>query len=345
MTHDPRHGVEGSEPAPGRLQTARDLHSGRVPDFLIVGTARSGTTLVQRLACELPGVRVPTETKFFPRFYPDAFRWRFPLEGSSLIEALDAYSATKGVPGADVDIHRMAWRLNGRANGPLDLFAAAIEELAGDQAMVYGEKTPMHLMWWRPLTRAMSSLRVIAVIRDPRAVVASWMHVPWKPRQREPALVVADRWRRDQQQVIRARSALGIQRCLVLKYEQIAAHPDRARARIAHFLGVRSPEIVQIPAAEDLFLPREARWKARAIEPITTDRVRSWDSTLSPSQIERIEAVCRRTMLKVGYVPEMSQIKAGLLQLGLGPGAAVARARAKRRYGRDLARAEQAPLF
>jgi len=40
----------------------------RGPDFLIVGSARSGTTLVQRLACELPGVAMPPETHFFDIF-------------------------------------------------------------------------------------------------------------------------------------------------------------------------------------------------------------------------------------------------------------------------------------
>ena len=33
--------------------------------FLMVGTPRSGTTLLQRLACELPGVGMPPETHFF----------------------------------------------------------------------------------------------------------------------------------------------------------------------------------------------------------------------------------------------------------------------------------------
>ena len=33
--------------------------------FLVVGTARSGTTLVQRLCCELPRVWVPGETHFW----------------------------------------------------------------------------------------------------------------------------------------------------------------------------------------------------------------------------------------------------------------------------------------
>lgn len=38
------------------------------PAFLIVGTPRSGTTLVQRLASELPGVAIPPETHFFSLF-------------------------------------------------------------------------------------------------------------------------------------------------------------------------------------------------------------------------------------------------------------------------------------
>src|SRR5262245_51226417 len=53
--------------------------------FLIVGTPRSGTTLVQRLATELPGVRVPPETHFFPHFGSDLIkRTSFPLDAGGI---------------------------------------------------------------------------------------------------------------------------------------------------------------------------------------------------------------------------------------------------------------------
>ena len=51
-------------------------------DFLIVGTPRSGTTLVQRLACELPGVGMPRETEFWLGYRSSPLRTAsFPLEG------------------------------------------------------------------------------------------------------------------------------------------------------------------------------------------------------------------------------------------------------------------------
>jgi len=57
-------------------------HARPVPHFAIVGSPRSGTTLVQRLCCELEGVVVPYETHFFSAYLP-VCRPRFPLAGMS----------------------------------------------------------------------------------------------------------------------------------------------------------------------------------------------------------------------------------------------------------------------
>lgn len=96
-----------------------------------------------------------------------------------------------------------------------------MRQLAGPAA-VRGEKTPEHLMWWRPLVRALPGLKIVAVVRDPRAVAASHLEVPWGIRSH---VVLAEQWSFDQRQVMAARATLGRRRCLVLHYED--ASPTR----------------------------------------------------------------------------------------------------------------------
>jgi hypothetical protein len=297
-----------------------------IPAFLVVGTPRSGTTLVQRLASELPGVKVPPETDFFSRFYPAMFRWGFPLEGAALLEALTAYASTKNVRQAPVDVERIVERLGGCADGPLDLFAGVVRELAGDGAAIYGEKTPRHLRWWRPLSRVLPSLKVIAVVRDPRAVVDSWLRLPWGPKRTDGYLLLAERW------------------CLVLRYEDVVAGPDEARVHIADLLGVTTAAGVPAPPAENLYLPRET-WKSRATGTIATDRVRSWESSLPLRHADGIEAVCRRPMASFGYPTAMTLRQAMGERLRLAPGTSLALAREAARYRLETARIERVRLF
>ena len=62
--------------------------------FLVVGSPRSGTTLVQRLACEIPGVRMPAETHFFSQFATGLLARRsFPLTGEALVDEIGRFAS------------------------------------------------------------------------------------------------------------------------------------------------------------------------------------------------------------------------------------------------------------
>jgi hypothetical protein len=319
-----------------------DPSEARAPSFIIVGTPRSGTTLVQRLASELPGVRVPIETHFFAQFYPSRFRWGFPLQGDDLREAIEEYASMRNTRESGLDPERTAGRLGAGAEGPLALFEVVVRELAGEAA-IYGEKTPTHLPWWKPLTRAMPRLRVIAVARDPRAVVASTLELPWGPKRSEGYAVVAQRWLCDQRQVARAGEALTPDRFLLLRYEDVVADPDGARRRIAELLGVAGDPAAP-PLAEDILLPRES-WKSRAVERVTEERVRAWERTLSDGQVQRIEAICHPGMSRFGYDSGLTSASARWRRSVLPPTLTLARLRYALRYRLDLARAERTRLW
>jgi sulfotransferase family protein len=317
-----------------------DRPSELAPSFLIVGTPRSGTTLVQRLASELPGVRVPIETHFFAQFYPERFRWRFPLRGNDLREAIASYASMKNLREAALDPARVADRLGDRAAGPLELFDAVVRELAGEAA-TYGEKTPTHLPWARPLARAIPGLRVIGVVRDPRGVVASTLELPWGPKRPEGYAVVAERWRLDQRELARARGTLGRERFLLLRYEDVVADADVARGRIAALLDV-ADEGRSAPRAGDILLPRES-WKARATERVTDERVRAWEQRLSDEQVRAIEAIAGTELLRFGY--EGRGTPSRLRRASLPPTVTVARLRFALRYRWDLAKVRRTRIW
>ncbi len=312
-----------------------------IPAFIIVGTPRSGTTLVQRLAAELPRVRVPRETRFFHKFR--ALPWVFPLEGDDLRKVLGECATIAEVPNPDID--EMFERLGGRANGPLSIWAAVIRESAGEDASLYGEKSPPHLWWWRPLSVALPSMRIVAVVRDPRAVIASWGAVPWGPEGQLSTVQLAQRWVLDQREVERARSTLGRERCLVLRYEDAVTDPDGARRRIADLLGVgiSADDSLRTASADELFMPRET-WKARAVGEITPERIHAWKGSLPPRDARVIEAICRRAMIRFGYPVTGSPLGAWALRVGLAPRSTLRRARLAWSYRQRIRSIERTRL-
>ncbi|MDQ4130854.1 MAG: sulfotransferase [Actinomycetota bacterium] len=280
--------------------------------FLIVGTPRSGTTLLQRLACELPGVQVPPETHFFAEYVEDLLRRRtFPLDDAAVAEEVRTFLGRPNARGLELDEEEVVRALGGGCARALDLFSAIVRCLAG-QAHLYGEKTPGHLRWWSPLTDALPDLKLLWIVRDPRAVVASALKVPWAEND---VAALAEEWRLDHDELREAGRRLPPSRLLTLRYEEVVADPTSARRRIARFLG--TAPLHRDLRVEELFLAWET-WKSRVTQPITLDRVHAWKSDLSCSEAATVAAICARGMEELGYVGRGESVLARVRRVGLG---------------------------
>lgn len=283
-------------------------------DFLIVGTARSGTTLVQRLACELPDVYVPPETRFFEAFVQRRLhRIKFPLIGDALRRQVVAYSRLRSSQGLNLDVNSVMNRLKGRCDNYPQLFDALVATLAhADEGAIIGEKTPIHLQWWRPIAQAMPNVRIVAVVRDPRSVVASCLHV-W----RRSHVWVAVRWHSDQTLLTEAQTMLG-QRLLLLRYEDVVSDPVKAQEELRLFLGAHNRGPVRTrPVSPEMITVSSEWWKSQVFEPVTPARTAVWQDTLTPKQADEVLAICSRTAPRFGYPPPERGVRQAFI--GLGP--------------------------
>lgn len=272
--------------------------------FLIVGTPRSGTTLVQRLALELSGVGMSPETHFFSAFATDLLRRRhFPLEDTTLASELRAFASSPQLAGAAFDTDLVYDSLAGYCNSPLEMFDAIVAALAGP-ADLLGEKTPEHLRWWRPLSRARPNLRFVAVVRDPRAVVASNINVPFRESLRtawgeDCHLALAVHWRQHQRLLLAMTAELGPSRSLLLRYEDVVVDPAHGRQALAALLD-RGAAVARRAAATRVVLPWET-WKHDAFADVTYAKLESWRGELTFEQSEAVASLCQPEMSRLGY--------------------------------------------
>jgi hypothetical protein len=276
--------------------------------FLVVGTARSGTTLVQRLACELEGVKMPPETHFFSDFASGLWHRReFPIGEPALRDEIEAFSKLDNTRGLNIEVDRLVEEMGGSCGGVYEMFDATVRHLSG-KSDLWGEKTPGHLWWWPAIAQVAPWIRFIVVVRDPRAVVASGLSTPWADRSDLEAwgnnvhIPLAARWEFDQEVTEALLKALGPQRSVVLRYEDIVSDPGEARSKIAGLIGLGEEKTLQ-QAPTDLIHPWE-EWKQRALEDITTERLDTWRADLGPQRAAEISALCTKGMVRFGYSAE-----------------------------------------
>jgi hypothetical protein len=265
---------------------------------LVVGAPRSGTTLVQRLVSELPGVAVPFETHFFTKgLFLILEGGAFPLDAEALASGLESYCALPALEGSGLSAPAILEQLDPPARSALGIFDAVVTT-ACKQAQWYAEKTPAHLFWASRLLEMRQELRVVGVARDPRAVVVSRLEVPWGQARVD---VQAYRWLEAQQEMARLVDVFP-DRVRVVRYEDAVRDPDATRAGLATFMRV---DVAQVIAGSEqgrstLGLEWET-WKRGADAPITGDRTERWRDVLDRDQLELIGAICAPMLARFGY--------------------------------------------
>jgi Sulfotransferase family len=262
--------------------------------FFIVGSARSGTTLLRLILNAHPEVAVPPESRFVVELYPgsdtierDGFlarlsahkrfeTWDIPIEAVA-----DEFPPGKEVPYADAI--RAAYRAYARVNGK-------------DQ---WGDKTPRYVENIDLLAALFPETRFIHLIRDGRNVTLSYADVPFGPKTVGKA---AKLWADRVKVGLTVGRALGGERYLEIRYEDLVEDAEGETKDICHFLGLAfDPGMLDYTErARGSVLPRASMYNPHVTEKPQAN-VRSWQQSMPPDQVEIFEAVAGDVLSELGY--------------------------------------------
>jgi len=211
-----------------------------LPDFLVVGVPKAGTTALHAALSRHPGLYLPEikEPKFF---------------------LTDGPPPARGGPGDAITYREHVWRR--------DKYEALFE--AAPPGTLRGEATPLYLYDKAAMRRIRDQVpdaRLIAVIRDPvERAHSNWAHL-WSAglepvgdfvracaeEDRRIAAGWASFWHytglgKYGDQLRHAVSLFSRDQLLVLRYRQLVDEPARALEEICDFLGVATGVISEIP--------------------------------------------------------------------------------------------------
>lgn len=200
--------------------------------FFIVGCARSGTTMLQRLLNRHSQVCVPEETHFIPRKIKPFIRELNRGNPHNAVEILNSVDLIKEW-NVRIEVQDIK-----QVDGEL-AYAKAVHLLMSrraslDNKFYWGEKTPWYLLEIPLLRILFPEARFIHIYRDGRDVALSVMPTSWGPNN---VYSCAHWWKRHIQVWIRIKPELG-SRSLEICYEKFTQDPETHLRRICQFLNL-----------------------------------------------------------------------------------------------------------
>jgi hypothetical protein len=261
--------------------------------FFVVGSARSGTTMLRLMLNAHPEVAVPPES----RFVVDLYTGSGEVDISTLLTALARHSRFEAW---ELPIEAVRSELGDVARARYaDVMRAAYRAYARLQGKPrWGDKTPRYVEHLDLLARIFDDARFIHLIRDGRNVALSYADVPFGPKT---VAAAADLWARRVGAGMRLGRSLG-GRYLEVRYEDLVEDAAGEIKSLCEFLELDfDPGMLDYTErARDAVLPRAAEYNPNVTrKPISN--VRSWETVMAEDQVEVFEAVAGPVLSDLGY--------------------------------------------
>jgi hypothetical protein len=267
------------------------------PHVFVVGSPRSGTTLLERVLDAHRELAVVHET----RWIPDFFRKRVGIDAAgrvtpALAPALAAHRRFHAFGVSERELESLARSRNGDPV-PYDVFVTRLFDRYGSERgkRLVGDKTPRYGRWIGELHELFPRARFIHLIRDGRDVYLSardWITPRMKRRyptwRTHPAVTAALWWKRNVALAREGSLRLGGRLVREARYEALVANPRRMCADLCDFLELAHDD------AMARFHERNGR------RPITAG-LRDWKTQLARDELERFEAAAGDLLEELGY--------------------------------------------
>ncbi|MTI84033.1 MAG: sulfotransferase [Firmicutes bacterium] len=302
--------------------------------LLITGIIRSGTTLISRAIDAHPQIAIAPDPyfgyfrefrneiykDFFPdfdeeqplsdHFFDDFFHAKQQLLKSSINRKLINQNLKKVIENTAKFTEQNApllipylLRLNG--DSYKDLFTQLMEivnKVYGDKdTKVVGFKRPWVEEFVMPLLRTFPNMKIIYIIRDPRAVIASQKRAS-NIQHNYPLLFMIRNWRKSFAYAL-YNLYYNNDRFYFLRYEDLITDPKSVLKDISRFLDIKfNPKMIDVSSYRD---SEGKSWTNNSsyekTNNITTKFKSKWEEILNNEEVQCIEDLCFIEMTKLNY--------------------------------------------
>lgn len=270
--------------------------------FFIVGSGRSGSTVLRMMLASHSRLTIPPETWYLiplvMRFSVDS-----PLRAEEVEQAVAIITGHYRWPDMKLDAEDFRRRVSQLSQPSLGDLAEVVYRwhLQAEQKVRWGDKTPPYIEIVPQLAQMYPGSRFIHLVRDGRDVAKSFRATNWIDSRwlydsiRGWTLAMEWHWRW-------ARSEFR-DRILLVHYEELVLDPETTLRKICRFLGEKfEPRMLSWQGIVDAQVPlRERKAHSRLKQRIGAEGVARWKREMSAREIFICEAFMAAHLRRLGY--------------------------------------------
>ncbi|MCI0607234.1 sulfotransferase [bacterium] len=282
--------------------------------IFIVGSARSGTTLLRLMLTSHPDICIPPESPFLVRLRKKYSKFKdLTSEIDSFVE--DLFSEVKF--NTEWQLEKECVRANLRKISPLNYHAAASTvywtylDTFFPNARIWGDKNPAYLRHIDTILEDFPTAKFIHIIRDIRSIYASLVAIhedevsrPYWSKMHSPLPFATQQWHLAYEVFEKTKANPHV---YTLFYERLVSDPEQVLNALCRWLGIAFHESMlefyRFNKEKQLVADFVLKWEQKTLEAVDESRVNNWRNELDAAQIHAIETLNRQRMLEMGYKP------------------------------------------
>lgn len=258
--------------------------------FFIVGCGRSGTSLLRTMLNHHPQIAIPLESLFIIDYL------RAPKEVS--------LNTLKKLIIHEPEIEEWGLRLTSRHVGRCKSRKELIDKInilymEKNKKIIWGQKTPRFIRYWKLLKKTYPRSKFIHLIRDPRAnvnsLIKSNVHF-------SNCLYASKRWNMDVSCGLEMKKKYP-KDVLEVKYSDLINNPKKELLRVCKFLGINyNSKIMRYSnTGHKEYLPYFNKIHRYLNRKPDTTLIDKWKKELLMKEIEVIESINQNLMKRLGF--------------------------------------------
>lgn len=290
-----------------RGRTLRNKNQTQVssPPFFIVGSGRSGNTLLRAILNAHNELSVPPESYVLGAAIKEYRMLRFlPWNAASRL-VLSKFQSSPHFHTWGVDLSPLYSKVIRFAPEKQDL-ASLLDAVYrfyahehGHQVSRWGDKTPMNSYFLPMIDKVFPSAQYIHILRDGRDASASYV----RANIQTDLASAGHRWETSVKRVRGFGANLPTDRFLEIRYEELVTDPTRIVKVVCNFLNIAyQPQMLsyheQVAQMGDTHLEHHQNLQS----PINPNSIGKWRISLSVEDQSKLQRLLRDTLQETGYI-------------------------------------------